>query len=818
MNQTVIFILAFAYLLGLLVGAIPWVNYGILGLGIILALATALKQVYQQKQSRKARIQQFIKQKETRKDALTDPIEFAAKIPKPPRPKLPFWVWLLAGITAFLASVYLQIRTPQPATNDISQLILNSGNSQDLLITVRGEVGSIPRLTRSGRGQFWLNVNQVNEITNNNTPIAVSRDVKGLVYVTVPLLKATGLYPGESVAITGSLYQPQPPSNPGGFDFYNYLAQQGSFAGLRGRYISHDDSQPPPWGLWKIRQRITRAQAKLLGVPEGSLLSAMVLGRLAVDLPYDIRDTFVQVGLAHILAASGFQVSFLLGVILALTQRFSPQIRFILGLLTLLFYLGLTGISPSVLRATLMGLAVLIALLTQRQTKPLNVLLLVAILLLIVNPLWISDIGFQLSFLATLGLMVTVPPLMQRLNWMPPFFASLIAVPLAVMIWTLPLQLYIFKVLSPYSILVNIIASPLISIITLGGMASALVALFMPGFGSAISQVLHYPILGLIETADYFSHLPGNSIAVGSISLIQLITLYSLNLLIWGYFIWVNPQENPKILTSKKGWIPLLFAVTCAILIVVAPGWYTKTTQFQATILGTPKEPILVIEEKGKVTLINSGSQNTAQFVVLPFLNAQGVNEIQGSVATHPQLGLSIGWPFILENVPIKRFYDNPAPKKTYQATNDVILKALAQQKGAYVPLILRQPVMLGSVKLELLNPQPPIIRFEMGQNIWTLLGETSINDQKQLMESQSLTPTQVLWWSGEPLSPEILSVFKPKIAIASSNSIDPKTVQILSQQQTQIFWTGRDGAIRWTPTQGFETTLDFDETDGSLL
>ncbi|VXD20349.1 ComEC/Rec2-related protein [Planktothrix serta PCC 8927] len=818
MNQTVILILAFAYLLGLLVGAIPGGNYALLGLGIILAIATALQQIYQQKQSRKARIQQFIKQKETRKDALTDPIEFATKVPKLPRPKLPFWVWLLAGITAFLASVYLQIKTPQPSLNDISQLILNSGNSQDLLITVRGEVNSIPRLTRSGRGQFWLKVNQVNEITNNNTPIAVSRDVTGLVYVTVPLLKATGLYPGESIAITGSLYKPQPPSNPGGFNFQNYLAQQGSFAGLRGRYISHDDSQPPPWGLWKIRQRITRAQAKLLGVPEGSLLSAMVLGRLAVDLPYNIRDIFVQVGLAHILAASGFQVSFLLGIILAITQKFSPTVRFNLGLLTLLIYLGLTGISPSVLRATLMGLAVLIALVTQRQTKPLSVLLMVAILLLIVNPTWIFDIGFQLSFLATLGLMVTVPSLMQGLNWMPPFFASLIAVPLAAIIWTLPLQLYVFKALCPYSILVNIIASPLISIITLGGMASALVSLFLPGLGSAIAQLLHYPILGLIETADYFSQLPGNSIAVGSISLIQLIVLYSLNLLIWAYFTVINRPSNPRFASSKKGLIPILFTVTIAVLIVVVPSWYTKNIQFQATILSTPKEPILVIEEKGKVTLINSGSQNTAQFAVLPFLNAQGVNEIQGSVATHSQLGLSIGWPLILENIPIKTFYDNPAPKKTYQATNEVILKTLAQQKGAYVPLKLRQPVMLGSVKIELLNAQPPVIQFQIGQNTWTLLGETSPSDQQQLIQTQSVNSTQVLWWSGEPLTPELLSVLTPKIAIASSNSIDPKTVETLSQQQTQIFWTGRDGALRWTPTQGFETTLDFDQTDGSFL
>ncbi|CAD0222470.1 MULTISPECIES: ComEC/Rec2 family competence protein [Planktothrix] len=816
MNQTVILILAFAYLLGLLVGVIPGGNYAILGLGIILAIATALKQVYQQKQSRQARIKQFTRQKQTRKDALTDPIEFVDKIPKIPRPKIPFWVWLLAGIIAFLASVYLQIRTPQPATNDISQLIINSGNSQDLLITVRGEVSSIPRLTRSGRGQFWLQVNQVNEITNNNTTIAVSKDVSGLVYVTVPLLKATGLYPGESIAITGSLYKPQPPSNPGGFDFQNYLAQQGSFTGLRGRYISHDDSQPPPWGLWKIRQRITRAQAQLLGVPKGSLLSAMVLGRLAVDLPYDIRDIFVQVGLAHILAASGFQVSFLLGVILAITQKFSPRIRFGLGLLTLLIYLGLTGISPSVLRATLMGLAVLIALLTQRQTKPLNVLLIVAILLLIANPTWIYDIGFQLSFLATLGLMVTVPALMERLNWMPPFFASLIAVPLSALIWTLPLQLYFFKVLSPYSILVNIIASPLISIITLGGMASALSALLIPSFGSAIAQFLNYPILGLIEIAKYFSQLPGNSIAVGSISLIQLITLYSLIVIIWVYFTWINPASNPKFSRSKTQFIPVLFAVTLALLIVIIPSWYTKTLGFQATLLSTPQEPILVIEEKGQVTLINSGSQNTAKFAILPFLNAQGINAINNAVATHSQLGLSIGWPLILENIPIQTFYDNPTPKKNYQATNEIILKALAQQKGNYVSLTVGQPIMLGSVELELLNAQPPVIQFKIGQNLWTLLGETSISEQQQLI--QKLKSTQVLWWSGESLTPELLSVLTPKIAIASSNSIDPKTVETLNQQQTQIFWTGRDGALRWTPTQGFETTLDFDQTDGSFL
>lgn len=818
MSQKIGIVLALSYIIGLLSQGIPGGKYVILGLGLSLSIATALKQFYQQKQHRKARIKRFTKHKDIPLDTPIDPVEFASQIPKIPRPKVPYWVWLAIGFIGFFASLYLQFRTPHPAENDISQLIVNSGNNQDLLITVRGQVTSIPRLTRSGRGQFWFEASQVNEITNNNQPITVSREVSGKVYVTVPLLQATGLYPGDNLAITGVLYKPQSPSNPGAFNFQAYLAQQGSFAGLRGRYISHDDSQPPPWGLWKIRQRIARAQAKGLDIPEGSLLSAMVLGRLAVDLPYDLRDIFVQVGLAHILAASGFQVSFLLGVILAITQKLSPSIRFTLGGLTLLIYLGLTGISPSVVRATLMGLAVLIFLVTQRQTRPLNVLLLVAVLLLIVNPTWIWDLGFQLSFLATLGLMVSVNPLMGFFNWIPPFFASLIAVPLAVTIWTLPLQIFIFKIITPYSIPVNIISSPLISIITLGGMVSALVALFVPNLGIVIAQPLDYPIQGLIKMAEYFSQLPGNAIALGNISLIQLLILYGLILLVWLYWHFKIARLNSKLSQSQKGLIPGLLALIIAICVVGIPAWYNKTNLLQATILATPEEPILVIQDQGKVSLINSGSRNTAEYTVLPFLWSQGINQIHWSVATHPQLGLSIGWPAILESTPVQTFYENPIQKKNYQVTNETILKKLADQQGTYRPFSVDEPVMLGSVKMQLLNAEIPVVRFQINQQSWTLIGKTTPTLQQQLIQNQTMLSTDVLWWSGESLTPELLSVLKPKVAIASSKSIDPKTVESLNQQNTRIFWTGRDGALRWTPTEGFETTLDFDQTGHSLL
>ncbi|MGL5080438.1 MAG: ComEC/Rec2 family competence protein, partial [Microcoleaceae cyanobacterium] len=663
---------------------------------------------------------------------------------------------------------------------------------------------------------------QVNEIAGNNQPIEVSQEVSGKVYVTVSPLQATGLYPNLLIAVTGNLYQPRPAANPGGFDFTAYLARQATFAGLKARYLTFQAEPAPQWGWWQLRQRIVQAQVERLGVPRGALLSAMVLGGRAVDLPYDVRDQFVQVGLAHILAASGFHVSLLLGVVLALGKRCTPWIKFWLGLLTLVGYVGMTGCSPSVLRAALMGGAALVALVADRKVKSLGALLMAAVVLLVINPLWIWDLGFQLSFLATLGLLVTVAPMVKRLDWMPPVIASGLAVPLAATIWTLPLQLYAFHIFSPYSIVVNVLAVPFITILTLGGVLSGGLILVWPHLGGMVAALLDYPLQGLMEIVDFFNGLPGNSIATGEIALLQLLALYGINGWIW----WHGARRQALNLSStsssssatRKGLNPSLVGLVMAIAIVGLPAWYTKTTQFQATVLATSGEPILVIQDRGNVTLVNSGSQDTARYTVLPFLQAQGVNQIEWSVATHSRLGLSIGWPTILEQLPVITFYDNPSSKQTYYVSSQVIRDALEARQVAYRPLAVRESVFLDSTQVQLLNAEAPVVQFIIGNQQWTLLGDVVPEDQILLAQKTRLPATQVLWWSGMPLNPTLLKVLRPRVAIASSDSIDPETAELLQRQQTQVFWTGRDGALQWTPKGGFKTTLSSDETDGLFL
>jgi len=480
MTQTISVVWCLAYILGLLSTAVSWGGYGVLALGIGLAILQ--------------------KGRWGEKNFLHNLMVVYARL-KPAG-------WLAAGVVGLLATMYFQARVPQPAVNDISKFVgSGDGSNQAQTVTVQGKVASTPHLTRSQKAQFWLEATQLDEVKGEDGPAGINKRVAGKLYVTVPFVQATNIHPGQAIAVTGSLYKPKPAASPGAFDFQAYLAKDGIFAGLKGRQVNLLEETKFKWGWWAVRQRIIQSQMRWLGTPEGPLVSSIVLGHQAVDLPYNIQDQFIQVGLAHAIVASGFKVSLILGLILAGTRRLSQSVQFSLGTVALVTYVCLTGFHPPVLRAAVMGFGALIALLAQRKRKPLGALLVAAALLLLFNPLWIWDVGFELSFLATLGLMVTVPPLTKKLDWLPPAIASLIAVPIAAFVWTLPLQLQVFGVVPIYSIVINILTTPLLSIISIGGMISALAALLWPLAGSALAWLLYCPthVLIVLVQSHFYS-------------------------------------------------------------------------------------------------------------------------------------------------------------------------------------------------------------------------------------------------------------------------------------------------------------------------
>nr|WP_290223996.1 ComEC/Rec2 family competence protein [Trichocoleus desertorum] len=776
-------ILCFAYILGLLFSEIPGGAYVILGLGIAAALLARRRFVVPQAIAQQLRLPKAWQ------------VRWNAKI------------CLAAGLVGFLASLYLQVRTPQPASNDVSKLVDFPTAATEQIVTVQGKVIASPRMTRSGRAQFWLKANQVSQVIAPERANS-SQAVTGKLYVTVPLLQATGLRSGQAIAVTGKLYEPKPAQNPGEFDFRAYLAQEGGFAGLSGRQISlPPDTSVSQWGWWAIRQRIIQTQVRWLGSPEGPLVSAMVLGSRAVDLPYDVKDQFAKIGLAHALAASGFQTSLILGLVLSLTRRFSTKVQMIWGTGALALFVGLVGFQPAVLRAALMGFGALIALGMQRKIKPLGSLLVAATGLLLWNPLWIWDLGFQLSLLATLGLLVTVPPLVKRLDWLPPTIATLMAVPIAAYLWTLPLQLYAFGLVSPYSIPVNFLTTPLIAVISIGGVLSALAALIWPVAGSAIAWLLYYPTHALIVIVDFFSRLPGNSIAVGTISTLQLVVLYGLVCLAWLQTWW-----------QRRWWAASLIAVS----LVVMPVWYSYTTLFRATVLATSGEPILVVQDQSRVGLVNSGNEATASLTVLPFLQKQGINQIDWAVATDTERSRRQGWSQIVERLPVKALYTgavstvSSSDRQSAQTLNqDAAFPNLPQQHQL---LTSSQTIQIGSTVVQPISTDLSVWEFKLHNQPWIWLSHLKSSEQNALVESGQLTSAQVLWWTGEPLTDNLLKAIKPKIAIASAASVDPNTIAQLQRRKIQLYWTGRDGALQWKPDQGLTRTLESTENEVPLL
>ncbi|MEH2264705.1 ComEC/Rec2 family competence protein [Nostoc sp.] len=784
MIQTSGVIICLGYIFGLLFTAVPWGGVWILVLGIVGAI------VFRRRTSPRQ-----LDQKAEKAGSKNKAVSNTWQTNSHPR------IWLAAGLVGLLATLYFQWRVPQPGAKDISQFVPpGNSNNQEQLVIVRGEVASNPRLTRSQRGQFWLEATQIDEVKNEKGSVGVPKGVTGKLYVTVPILQATGLYPSQQIAVTGVLYKPKAASNPGGFDFQKFLKQEGTFAGLIGRQINVLDRERK-WGWWQIRERIVRSQVRWLGIPEGPLVSAMVLGSKAVDLPYDIRDLFVQAGLAHALAASGFQTSLILSVILQLTRRAKKGTQFTLGFLALIIFLSLTGFQPAVLRAVIMGFAALVGLLLKRKVKQFGSLLLAATLLLVFNPLWIWDLGFQLSFLATLGLIVTVPALVNRLGWLPPAIAALIAVPLAATLWTLPVQLFVFGVVPSYSLLLNVISTPLISIISIGGIISALVGLIWTQAGSFLAAVLHYPTDWLIKLVEFFSKLPGNSVAVGSISSWQLLAIYALIILVWLVPWW-----------QRRWWV----ANVMAIALVFIPLWHSTNTLFRITVLESGTEPIVVVQDRGTVTVINSGDEGTGRFTILPFLQQQGVNQINWAIATDFQRNESNAWLELLQRLPIKNFYEySPNPENSI--ATQAIQQELQKYQGSYQPMAVGQAVKTGSIVAQLINDQLPILQLQILDQNWLLVGNVKSKEVQQLVKNGSLSRPQVLWCAPQSLK-DLVIALQPEVAIASSANFDPKVLSELNQSKTKLFFTGRDGAIQWTPDGQFEAFIEAAENKSSVL
>jgi competence protein ComEC len=286
------------------------------------------------------------------------------------------------------------------------------------------------------------------------------------------------------VRVDGPLRRPRPSPHPLLASAADRLAREGVWTRLEVRSMEVEHKPGTP--ILDARRRIADRFVAIAGAERGGVMAALVLGSAVAPLPPEVRDAFRAAGLSHALAASGFHLSVLLGAVLALGRGLGSGARLLLAGIAMAGFLLLAGPQPSVVRALLMGGMAVLALESGRRGRPLGLLALTAALMLLLRPAWLHAVGFQLSVAATAGLVITAPALETHLRQglpaclAPAWMGPALAVPLAAMLWTLPLQLLHFGAVPLYAVPANLLASPLLTPLTLGSMALALLALLLP--------------------------------------------------------------------------------------------------------------------------------------------------------------------------------------------------------------------------------------------------------------------------------------------------------------------------------------------------
>lgn len=394
-------------------------------------------------------------------------------------------------------------------------------------------------------------------------PGGETRSTTGLVLVQAPRTK-TYQY-GDPVTATGELREP--PSEEEGFSYRDWLARKGIYSLMQYAQVSvsgERQGSPIRARLLDFRAYAHQTIQRLLPDPESSLLAGIILG-IESGIAPEVRDAFATTGTAHIIAISGANLAILGGLLINATRRFLPQTGSIAVTITgIVLYSIFVGGDPAVLRAAVMTTLGLVATLLGRQTYGLASLGFAALLLTAINPMLLWDVGFQLSFMATLGLILYSEPIqrmvgagLQRLlsaetaQKIVGALSDALLVTIAAQLTTAPIMAYYFKSFSIVSLPVNLLIVPVQPLIMILGGLGTLLAMIVWPVGQLLAWGSWLLLSYTIGVVEFGASLPFASTSVETLSAGAVFALYAA---MFG-ITWLRLQPE----TDRQRWLTSAF-------------------------------------------------------------------------------------------------------------------------------------------------------------------------------------------------------------------------------------------------------------------
>lgn len=422
--------------------------------------------------------------------------------------------WSVFGVHALfvLLGVVSVINHRALRADDVAHL--GYQQRQDL-IAIEGVVESEPWMRQIGRGvktSFELSVERI---------LLEDASIQKRGKVLVNVFRKEPLQYGDRIRLTGKLHRPFTEGFRGSFSYEDYLKRHGIHWVLSLKrsaaieLIERQKGNAARSALLKVRRRLQDVLDEHLTVFESGVIQSLVLGG-RYYIPERMRELFVLTGTAHILAISGMNVGGMAFLIYLLFNvfRLPRRVQIALTCLLLVVYCLLTGANPSVVRATLMAVMVFGALLLERRCETLNSLGFAAVVILVIDPMALFDIGFQLSFAGVFFISWLYPVFYARINFSKTggwgaLLVGAFCISLAAFVGVLPLIAYHFQMITPVSIVANIPIIPFVSVLFMLGVGIVVTGLIFPPAAFLFAASIKVVLYGLMWIVEFFSRCPG---------------------------------------------------------------------------------------------------------------------------------------------------------------------------------------------------------------------------------------------------------------------------------------------------------------------
>ena len=638
---------------------------------------------------------------------------------------------------------------------------------------------------------------------------------------TLPEIGENVLRYGREVAFEGTVSLPTGVRNPGGFDYRRYLAQKGIGAVIFTYPYMIEAGEAERGSLLvkaglKVRKRIVYVIENSLPRQQAGLLNGMLIG-YREGLSEEVQEAFSDAGLTHIMAVSGANVAFLILPLAFILKRLRIR-RTAANLLIIAFlimFVFVTGFEASVLRAVIMACIILTAGILYREPDTYSAIALSCVVLIAINPYMLFNVGFQLSYAATVSIVMLSRNIKKLLTGVriPEKIADVLAVTLAAQIGVLPVTTIYFNKVSVISLIPNLLAGPLLEFITVLGTLMALAG----QFSLFASRALGY-LNNIFLSAVLFITREASEPAFATVRTVTPPLLLAAAWYIFvGFMLWYKPLKNIKLKLKHT-------AVLLSIAAAIAFAGYVRPGRLDVVFLDVGQGDSAFISTcTGKTALIDGGGSTNpektskiGENTVIPFLLDWGINKPDAVIATHPHSDHIQGLESVLEDLGAGMLI---IPSMADESDFECLLRKAADKNVPVVRCSTGETIRLDDrTILKVLSPEPGctakgdsannaslVLKLVYGETEILFTGDAESEVEEKLLAESGDISADVLKIAHHGSSTSTGKAFLDKvdpeaavISVGKNNFGHPsdKTLGLIEQGEISCFRTDECGAV----------------------